>query len=81
MIFFSSTHTNSKQQKNKMGYVHIQQQKSKIAKLFQDTKLKSAYCTENTIENSQTDKYKKTGIYQVKCLDYQYIHRTKGESI
>jgi hypothetical protein len=45
----------------------------KIKKLFKDTELKIAFRTRNTIQNigptTQTDKYEKSGIYQIKCLD------------
>jgi hypothetical protein len=55
----------------------------KITKLFRDTEIKIASRTRNTIQNivrptTQTDKYGKSGIYQMKCLDcpLKYIGQT-----
>jgi hypothetical protein len=46
----------------------------RITKLFQDTQVKVAFCTQNTIQNilkphAQTDKYNRSDIFHMKCLD------------
>jgi hypothetical protein len=55
----------------------------RLFKLFRDTEIKIAFKTRNTIQNTikpltQTDKYGKSGIYQIKCLDcpLRYIGQT-----
>jgi hypothetical protein len=55
----------------------------KITKLFRATKLKIEFRTKNTKQNilklqPQTDKYNKSGIYQMKCEDcsMKYIEQT-----
>jgi hypothetical protein len=54
-----------------------------ITKLFQDTRIKIAFHTQNMIQNilkphEQTDKYDGSGIYEIKCLDgpLKYIGQT-----
>ncbi|PNF32639.1 hypothetical protein B7P43_G15497 [Cryptotermes secundus] len=56
---------------------------TKITKLFKVTQIKIAFRTRNTIENilkqkPQLDKYNKSGIYQMKCVDcpLKYIGQT-----
>jgi hypothetical protein len=56
-----------------MGHIHIQWKTGKITKLFTATQIKIEFRTQNTIQNivkqqPQTDKYNKSGIYQMKCL-------------
>jgi hypothetical protein len=46
----------------------------KITKLFKDMQIKIAFRTQNTIQNiikqhPRTDKYNRSGIYHMKCLD------------
>jgi hypothetical protein len=55
----------------------------KIAKLFHDAEINKAFRTQNTIQNipkpnTQVDKCRKGGIYQMKCLDcpLKYIGQT-----
>jgi hypothetical protein len=55
----------------------------KITNLFRDTEIKIAFRTRNTVQNTikpptQTDKYEKSGICQMKCLDcpLRYIGQT-----
>jgi hypothetical protein len=55
----------------------------KITKFFKKTQIKVAFRTQNTIQNivklhSQIDKYEKSGIYQIKCMDcpLQYVRQT-----
>jgi hypothetical protein len=71
--------------KKKMGCLHVQWQRSRknYSKLFQDMWIKIAFCTQNTMwkilePHAQIDKYSRSGIYQVKCLDcsLKYIRQT-----
>jgi hypothetical protein len=67
-----------------MGHLYVQWQKVKrITELMQDTRIKIAFCTQNTNQNilkphTQTDKYNRGGIYQMKCVDgpLKYIGQT-----
>jgi hypothetical protein len=54
-----------------------------ITKLFRDTQIKIAFRTKNTVPNllkpyPHIDKYSRSGIYQMKCLDcpLKYIGQT-----
>jgi hypothetical protein len=54
----------------------------KITNPFKDTKIKVAFRTKNTIQNVikphlQIDKYEKSGVYQIKCMDcpLKYINQ------
>jgi hypothetical protein len=61
----------------------VEKKQEKITKLFKDTQRKIALKTQNTIQNlvkqhPRTDKYNKSCIYQMKCLDCprNYIGQT-----
>jgi hypothetical protein len=46
-----------------------------ITELFRRTKINTEFRTQNTIQNilkphSETNKYNRSNIYQIKCLDY-----------
>jgi hypothetical protein len=52
----------------------MRKETKKIAKLFKEAQIKSAFRTRNTIQNVvkphlQIDKYEKSGIYQMKHMD------------
>jgi hypothetical protein len=56
-----------------------------ITKLFQNTNVKVAFRTKNTIQNipkhkSQIEKYSRSGLYQTKCMDcpMKHIGQTGG---
>jgi hypothetical protein len=58
-------------------------QTRKLTQLFRDTYIKIAFKTKNTIQNilkpyTQTDKYEKNGVYQMKCMScpMKYIGQT-----
>jgi hypothetical protein len=67
-----------------VDYLHVQQQRSeRITKLFRDKSLKVAFRTRGTVHNilkpkPQIDKYSRSGIYQMKCMDcpLKYIGQT-----
>jgi hypothetical protein len=61
----------------------VKHNKNTLTKLFKETQIKIAFRTRYTIQDivkpqSQTDKYDKSGIYQIKCLDcpLKYIGQT-----
>ncbi|PNF33207.1 hypothetical protein B7P43_G11691 [Cryptotermes secundus] len=70
-----NTQENSQNQKSKWRTLtYSGKEVRKIKRLFRDTKIKLAFSTQNTIQNilkpkSQMDKYNRSGIYQIKCLD------------
>jgi hypothetical protein len=80
-----NTHTDSPDQKTKwITSTYSGKEARIITKLFQDTKLKVAFCTQNTIQNivrpqPQINKYNRSGIYQMKCLDcpVEYVGQTE----
>jgi hypothetical protein len=56
-------------------FTHSGQEIRRISKLLQGTSKKMALRTQNTIGNilkphAQTGKYNRSGIYQMKCVDY-----------
>jgi hypothetical protein len=68
-------HTDTQNQKTKwVTFTYNGKETRKITRLFKYTKLKIAYRTKNTTQNilkpqPQTEKYSKSGIYQMKCND------------
>jgi hypothetical protein len=70
-----NTMTEEKHQKIKWAvFTYNTKEVRKITKLFRDTHIRVAFRTRNTIENilkhkPKTDKYNKSGIYQMKCME------------
>jgi hypothetical protein len=63
--------------------LHRGERNKKNSNLFKDKQIKIEFRTQNTIENilkhhPRTDKYNKSGIYQMKCIDclLKYIRQT-----
>jgi hypothetical protein len=55
-------------------FTYSGKERRKITILFKETQIKVAFRTRNTIQNivkphSQRDKYEKSGIYQMNCMD------------
>jgi hypothetical protein len=64
-------------------FTYYGQETRAITKLFKDANIKIALRTKNTIQNlirphQQQDKYEKSGVYQMKCMDcpLKYIGQT-----
>ncbi|PNF31380.1 hypothetical protein B7P43_G10054 [Cryptotermes secundus] len=79
----SNTHDNEQHKTKWAIFTYSTKEVRKITKLFKDTQIKVAFRTRNTIENilkqkPQIDKYNKSGIYQMKCVDcpLKYIGQT-----
>jgi hypothetical protein len=58
----------------------VEKKQRKSQKSFNDTKIKIAFRTQNTMQNigrqhPQNDKYNDSGIYEMKCLDYPPKYR------
>jgi hypothetical protein len=70
-----NAHTDTQEQKTKWAtFTYSGKEVRKITKLFRDTQIKIAFRTKNTIQNilkpqPHIDKYSRSGIYQIKCLD------------
>jgi hypothetical protein len=70
-----TTHIHTQQQKTKWAtFTYGGKEIRKTTKLFRDTQMKITFRTTNTIQNilrhqPLIDKYNRSGIYQMKCLD------------
>jgi hypothetical protein len=69
-----NTHEDPKQKTKWANFTYCCTEVRQVTKIFKDTQLKIAFCTQNTIENilrhqTKTDKYVNSGIYQMKRLD------------
>jgi hypothetical protein len=79
-----SAHIDTQTQKTQWAtFTYSGKEVRKITKLFRDTQIKIAFRTTNTIQNilkhqPPTDKFNRSGIYQMKCLDcpLKYIGQT-----
>ena len=79
-----NTQDNSQQQKTKwVTFTYSGKEVRKVTKLFRDAEIKVAFRTQNTIQNilkpqPQIEKYNRSGIYQMKCLDcpLKYVGQT-----
>jgi hypothetical protein len=75
-----NTHIDSQDQKIKwVTFTYSVKETRIITKLFRDTRLKVVFSTQNTIQNIlrpqlQIDKYTRSGIYQMKCLDCPMVY-------
>jgi hypothetical protein len=77
-------HEDPKHRKGKWAtFTYCRKEVRQITKLFQNTQLRVALHTQNTINNilklrEQIDKYNNSGIYQLKCLDcpLNYVGQT-----
>jgi hypothetical protein len=79
-----NTHNDTQQQKTKWAtFTYNSKEIRAITNLFRDTEVKIAFRTRYTIQNilkpqPKIDKYNKSGIYQLKCLDcpLKYVGQT-----
>jgi hypothetical protein len=78
-----NTHAELHHQKKWVTFTYSGKEVRGIVKLLRNTKVKVAFRTQNTIQNilkpkSQIEKYSRSGIYQMKCMDcpMKYIGQT-----
>jgi hypothetical protein len=62
------------QNTKRVTFTHSGKEVREVTKIFRDTRTKVAFQTRNTIQDTsrpwpQINKYRRSGIYQMKCLD------------
>jgi hypothetical protein len=81
-----NTHTDTQDQKTKwVTFTYSGKETRIITKLFQDMNLKVAFHTQSTVQSilrpqPQINKYNKSGIHEIKCLDCPMYVRQTGRT-